>query len=76
MTENVGDFADLLGNEPIHPGLLALPQVDKETGWSLLLRAIEFLERREGDPMDQMVNHMLAFDARGTPMLRPLATER
>ncbi|RNJ48637.1 DUF5615 family PIN-like protein [Methylocystis hirsuta] len=73
VTENVGDFKALLGREPIHPGLFALPQTSRAHGWTLMTAALSFLETR-GDPMDAMVNHYLDFDAQGRPALHALSS--
>jgi len=72
VTENVGDFKALLGKEPIHPGLIALPQTSRARGWALILAALAFLERQGGDPMDALVNHCLEFNEAGQPRLYPL----
>jgi predicted nuclease of predicted toxin-antitoxin system len=72
ITENVGDFRGLLGREPIHPGLIALPQTDKETAWRLLIIAIGYLEALSGNPMDHMINHILEVDGSGRASLHPL----
>ncbi len=72
VTENVGDFKALLGREPIHPGLIALPQTSRTHGWSLIVSAIFFLEARGDDPMDAMVNHCIEFEG-DKPVLRALS---
>jgi hypothetical protein len=72
VTENVGDFRGLLGKEPIHPGLIALPQTDKETAWGLILQAIGYLEALGGNPMNHMINHILELDENGLVSLHPL----
>jgi predicted nuclease of predicted toxin-antitoxin system len=72
VTENVGDFKALLGKEPLHPGLIALPQTGRAQGWALILAALTFLEQQDGDPMDALVNHCLEFDWDGQPRLHPL----
>ena len=73
VTENVGDFKALLGREPIHPGLIALPQTSRARGWALILAGISLLEAQGGDPMDTMINHCLDFDAEGRPALHPFS---
>lgn len=73
VTENIGDFRGLLGDEAIHPGMIALPPADKETAWRMLLRAIAFIEALGGDPMGAMVNGIVAFDAAGEPRLESLS---
>lgn len=72
VTENIGDFKALLSREPIHPGLIALPQGAKAQSWALLAKAIRFLEAEGGEPMDRMVNACLEFGADGEPVLTPL----
>jgi predicted nuclease of predicted toxin-antitoxin system len=71
VTENIGDFKELLGREAIHPGLIALPHGAKEEVWALLEMAIAFLEGEGGDPMDHLVNACLEF-VDGRVMLTPL----
>lgn len=73
VTENIGDFRALLGREPIHPGLIALPQTGRARGWVLIEAALAFLEARSSDPMDTMINHCLDFDADGRPALHTLS---
>jgi predicted nuclease of predicted toxin-antitoxin system len=72
VTENVGDFKALLGREPIHPGLIALPQTSRARGWALIQDAISSLETRSGDPMDAMVNLCIEFEG-DKPVLRALS---
>jgi hypothetical protein len=72
VTENVGDFKALLGREPIHPGLIALPQTSRARGWALIEAAISFLEAQGGDPMDAIVNHCIEFEG-DKPVLRALS---
>lgn len=73
VAENVGDFKALLGKEPIHPGLIALPQTGRGQGWALILAALAFLERQDADPMNALINHCLEFDETGEPQLRSLS---
>jgi predicted nuclease of predicted toxin-antitoxin system len=72
VTENVGDFRSLLGREPIHPGLIALPQTSRARGWALIQDAISFLEAQSSDPMDTMINHCIEFEG-DEPVLRALS---
>jgi hypothetical protein len=72
VTENVGDFKALLGREPIHPGLIALPQTGRARGLALIMAAISFLEASSGNPMDAIVNHCIEFEG-DTPVVRALS---
>jgi predicted nuclease of predicted toxin-antitoxin system len=69
VTENGADFRELLGDVEIHPGLIILPCLDRESTWRLLLGAVELLEALGGDPMDHLVNHVIEFDQKGAPRL-------
>ena len=71
VTENAVDFRKLVQTAELHPGLIILPSVDRESSWRLLARAIEFLEQR-GDPEKLMVNHVLEVDDRATCTIYPL----
>lgn len=62
--QNAVDFRKLVETAELHPGLIILPSVDRESSWRLLARAIEFLEQR-GDPEKLMVNHVLEVDEEG-----------
>ena len=73
ITENIGDFKQLLAREPIHPGLIALPQTSKAAGFQLILLAITQIEKSAGNPMDEMVNMCVEFDADGLPLRSSLS---
>jgi predicted nuclease of predicted toxin-antitoxin system len=64
VTQNAQDFRGLIGQEVIHPGLIIVPSVDRDSSYRLLLQAIEFLSVR-GSPADVMVNHVLEVAADG-----------
>ena len=70
-TENARDFRALVAGEDIHPGLIVLPCLDRDTSSALIMSAIDFLEKR-GDPMDVMVNHVLEVEKGGQMRLYPL----
>jgi predicted nuclease of predicted toxin-antitoxin system len=72
VTENVGDSKSLLGKEPIHPGVVALPQTSRARSWALIRAALSHHERRHGNPMDALVNHCLELDEGGRSRLHPL----
>ena len=72
VTENVGDFKALLGREPIHTGLIALPQTSRARGLMLIMTAISFLEASGENPMDVIVNHCIEFEG-DKPLVRPLS---
>jgi predicted nuclease of predicted toxin-antitoxin system len=58
VTQNARDFRRLIGKVEVHPGLIVLPSVDRESTWALLAAAISFLQGK-GDPMSVMLNHVL-----------------
>lgn len=62
VTQNARDFRRLIGKTELHPGLIILPGLDRETTWRLLTAAIAYLELR-ARPMDEIVNHVLEIDA-------------
>ena len=64
VTENAVDFRKLIGKVELHPGLIILPNVDRESSWRLLESAMVFLAER-GDPARLMVNHVLEVDESG-----------
>jgi len=72
VTANNIDFRSLLSREPIHPGLIALPQVDRETGWQIILSALAYLEMLSDDPMRLMAGKGIEYDTAGKPSLKPL----
>ena len=64
VTENAVDFRKLIGKVELHPGLIILPNVDRESSWRLLESAMVFLAER-CDPAQVMVNHVLEVDESG-----------
>lgn len=64
VTQNARDFRRLARRVELHPGLIILPSTGRDQSWDLLQAALAFLERR-GEPMDLMVNHLLALDVSG-----------
>lgn len=64
VTENAADFRKLIGKVELHPGLIILPNLDRESSWRLLESAIGFLAKC-GDPAQVMVNHVLELDEDG-----------
>lgn len=74
VTENAKDFRELLSREELHPGLIILPCLPKNTREAFLLLAIEYPRNLDrGKPMDLMVNHILNVTKEGVPSLRPLS---
>lgn len=71
VVQNARDFRALVGAADIHPGLIILPALNRDTTWSLLRQAIAYLEVA-GDPMDVMVNSMLEIGADGAIRLVPM----
>ena len=64
VTENARDFRALAGSRDIHPGMILLPCVGRQTSEALIRKVIAYLEAR-GDPDDIMVNHVLEIDEQG-----------
>lgn len=64
VTENARDFRRLVGRVQVHPGLIILPAIDREGTWTLLRKALAYLEA-QGNPADIMVNHALEVDESG-----------
>ncbi len=73
VTENASDFTRLLNREEVHPGLIILPNINRNMSKALLLFAIDFLLVR-GNPMDQIMNHILKISKDGKPSLRELSS--
>jgi predicted nuclease of predicted toxin-antitoxin system len=69
VTNNAGDFRELVGNVDLHPGLIVLPSTARESQRQLLDRALEFIEQRAEAarqvPRDLIVNHVLEVDEAG-----------
>jgi predicted nuclease of predicted toxin-antitoxin system len=72
VTQDARDFRRLVGRVEVHPGLIILPSVDREGTWSLLKKVIAFLKKR-GDPMSEMVNHVVEIDESGKTTIVPLS---
>ena len=72
VTQNARDFRRLIAGQEIHPGLIILPCVGRERSKALLDDAIAHLETL-GDPMDEIVNHVLEIDEEGNLNMFPLA---
>ncbi len=74
VTENADDFRELLSREDLHPGLIILPCLPRNTSKAFLLLAIDYLNEldQEEDPMDLMINQILVVSKEGVPSLRPL----
>ncbi|HEX9836459.1 MAG TPA: DUF5615 family PIN-like protein [Alphaproteobacteria bacterium] len=64
VTQNAQDFRNLIGREPLHPGLIVLPALGRKEAYRLILRAIEVLAC-QGEPGDVMVNHVLEVTTDG-----------
>ena len=62
ITANADDFRNLLMRQPIHAGLIALPNVQREQSWRLIEVALAYLELRLS-PSDFMVNRVLEVSA-------------
>lgn len=73
VTENGRDFRKLAAREPVHPDLILIPCVDRETSWRLLQAAIAHLHALDcGRPQDVVVNHVLQVDVTGGMTLKAL----
>lgn len=71
VTENAVDFRKLVAREELHPGLILLPSVARDTSLRLLMNAITHLATL-GDPSDVMVNHVLEVSEAGAFLRSPL----
>ena len=49
VTNNAGDFRELVGSVDLHPGLIVLPNVARESQLQLLEQALEVIEQRAED---------------------------
>jgi hypothetical protein len=60
VTNNAADFRELVGNVDLHPGLIVLSNITRESQFQLLDQALEFIEERAEAarhvPRDLMVN--------------------
>jgi predicted nuclease of predicted toxin-antitoxin system len=65
VTENAADFRKLIGAQALHPGLIILPSVDRESS-ERLLDAVLFELASRGDPATVMVNKVVEVSAAGT----------
>lgn len=73
VTENARDFRRLAARTPLHPGLIVMPCVGRETSWRLLSAAIARLETVDPRrPQDVIVNHVLEVGMDGLCTLMPL----
>lgn len=70
VTNNAGDFRELVGNIDVHPGLIVLPNTVREAQLEFFGQALEFIEqeaKKAGQaPRDLLVNHALEVDETGT----------
>jgi predicted nuclease of predicted toxin-antitoxin system len=64
VTENAADFRKLIGAQALHPGLIILPSVDRESSGRLLDKVLAELAAR-GDPGAVMVNKVVEVSAAG-----------
>lgn len=62
ITANADDFRSLLAKEPIHPGLIAMPNAELEVLWTLLDLALLHIEWHV-DPATYMINRVVAIRA-------------
>ncbi len=73
VTENARDFRRLAAREPVHPGLIVMPCVDRETSWTLLQVTIAHLRSLDlTRPEDVALNHVLEVGLNMICTLRPL----
>ncbi len=74
VTQDARDFRRLIAREEVHPGLIILPNLDRQRTQTLLRQAIDHLDRY-GDPVDLMVNRVLEMTAVGSLRLDDLPTD-
>ena len=73
VTENARDFRRLAAREPVHPGLIVMLCVDRETNWTLLQAAIAHLRSLDPTrPEDVALNHVIEVGVDVICTLRPL----
>jgi len=69
ITNNAVDFRELVGNVELHPGLIVVPNVARESQFQLFDRALEFIEQEAEAagqaPGDLLVNNVLEVDETG-----------
>jgi predicted nuclease of predicted toxin-antitoxin system len=69
VTNNADDFRELVGDVELHPGLIVLPNVARESQFQLFDQALQLIEQdaeAAGQaPRDLMVNHVLEVDETG-----------
>jgi predicted nuclease of predicted toxin-antitoxin system len=65
ITENAGDFRELVGREDMHPGLIVMPAISRAGTLRLLEVLLHFL-RSQADPRDYMFNRVLEVNEDGT----------
>ena len=73
VTQDARDFRNLVAREEIHPGLIILPNLDRQQSEALLSEAINYLDGC-GDPMDLMVNRVLEIAEDGSLRIDDLPT--
>ena len=66
VTVNGDDFRQLLGNEPLHPGLIILRDATRQQAEQDLLTIIEYLEAQPDAPATYMVNRVIQLERDGT----------
>ncbi len=71
VSANADDFRPLIAHEAIHPGLIALPNVEREHSWHLLESALSFIELQP-NPLDYMINRLIEVSATGEIMASEL----
>lgn len=64
VTQDARDFRNLVSRVDIHPGLIILPNLDRERTETLLRQAIDHLDGC-GDAAVLMVNRVLEMDEEG-----------
>lgn len=74
VTENARDFRALAARTDIHPGMIMLPCVGRQTAEAFIRAAIAHLEAL-GNPDDVLVNHVLEIDLTGAIEIYALPRE-
>lgn len=62
ITANADDFRSLLIKATVHPGLILLPNGERDANWHLLTIALTFIELQPR-PADYMVNRVIEVSA-------------
>lgn len=67
VTHDASDFRGLIGDTDLHPGLIILPECNRNKSWKLLKKIVEHLQSKTNPtPANYMVNRVLEIDLDGS----------